>query len=139
MRAEFLERKRAWEEERKREGAEALPDPSHEEEEGLDDGNVDVEGEEMFTFLERGNDSADVCGVEVEMVDRILWQEEEEFEALVESMLENECEMEKYGSEDEEEWDRLFREVVDTQEVGVAERGEGGKIDKDGDGGMDMS
>ena len=81
------------------------------------------------------------CGVEVEMVDRILWQEEEEFEALVERMQENECEMEKYGSEDEEEWDRLFREVVDTQEGTVKETGEGGKLGKGGDtdGGMDMS
>ena len=83
------------------------------------------------------------------MVDRILTQEEEEFEALVESMMDqdqrrgDEYEMERYGSEDDEEWDRLFREVVDTQEVSVARTGEGGKLDKggdgDGDGGMDMS
>ena len=75
------------------------------------------------------------------MVDRILSQEEEEFEALVERMQENECEMSNYGSDDDEEWDRLFREVVDTQEVSVARTGEGGKLDKggDGDGGMDMS
>ena len=83
------------------------------------------------------------------MVDRILSQEEEEFEALVESMLDqdqdqrrgDEYEVDGYRSEDDEEWDRLFREVVDTQEVSVARTGEGGKLDKGGhgDGGMDMS
>ena len=102
----------------------------------------------------------DAEGGEVEMVDRILSQEEEEFEALVERMeeerrgrgegcerpeteyerQENEHEMSDYGSDDEE-WDRLFREVVDTQDSSVGETGEGWKIDKggDGDGGMDMS
>lgn len=85
-------------------------------------------------------------GEEVEMVDRILSQEEEEFEALVEGWgREGERGREGYGygSEDDEEWDRLFREVVgmDTG-VGIGlEGGEGGGRDKsgDGDGGMDMS
>ena len=77
-------------------------------------------------------------------MDRILSQEEEAFEALVVGMLEwkgEEGEGEGFGSEDEEEWDRLFREVVDTQEGAGAEMGEGGKVDKgeEGDGGMDMS
>ncbi|KAK0514726.1 hypothetical protein JMJ35_003343 [Cladonia borealis] len=127
LRAEFLERKRAWEEERKREAVEALPllsDEDGEEEGGIGDGDG-LEGEE------------------VEMVDRIFSQEEEEFEALVERMQEGEREMSNYGSDDDEEWDRLFREVVDTQGFTGAETGEGGKIDKggdgDGDGGMDMS
>ena len=81
-------------------------------------------------------------------MDRILSQEEEAFEALVGGMLERRGEEggregEGFRSEDddEEEWDRLFREVVDTQEGTVAETGEDGKVDKggDGDGGMDMS
>ena len=88
------------------------------------------------------------------MVDRILSQEEEEFEALVEGWgregegreqdqdqgWEKEYEMSDYGSEDDEEWDRLFREVV--VDTGV-EREEGGKMEKSGegnaDGGMDLS
>ena len=85
------------------------------------------------------------------MVDRILSQEEEGFEALVESMQkqkqkqgrEDEYEMSDYGTEDDEEWDRLFREVVDTGVSGGVEMGEGGERDKggegEGDGGMDMS
>ena len=77
-------------------------------------------------------------GAEVEMVDRILSQEEEEFEALVEGWGRV---GEGYGSEDDEEWDRLFREVVDTGVGSGVEGGEGGERDKngDGDGGMDMS
>ena len=45
-----MERKRAWEEERRREAAEALPVLSDEEEEGRV-GDRDVEGEEMFTLV----------------------------------------------------------------------------------------
>ena len=88
-----------------------------------------------------GGKGDDLEGEEVEMVDRIFSQEEEEFEALVERMQQGERGMSNYGSDDDEEWDRLFREVVDGQEGRGMEMGEGGKIDKggDGDGGMDMS
>ena len=64
---------------------------------------------------------------EVEMVDQILSQEDQEFEALVLSMhgsADQEHHQQKtnldYGS-DEEEYDRLFMEVISTQ--GSAERG----------------
>ena len=63
---------------------------------------------------------------EVEMVDQILSQEDQEFEALVLSMHESgdrEHNQQKtnldYGS-DEEEYDRLFMEVISRQ--GSAER-----------------
>lgn len=77
------------------------------------------------------------------MVDRILSQEEEEFEALVEGWGrdgEGERGREGYASEDDEEWDRLFREVVgmDTGEVGES-GGRGNGDEREGDGGMDMS
>ncbi len=73
---------------------------------------------------------------EVEMVDR----EEEAVEKMVEGLVEQGGgEGEGFGGEDdeEEEWDRLFREVVDGQEGSGEKRGEGGEGDEGG--GMDMS
>ncbi|KAL9073196.1 MAG: hypothetical protein Q9161_003028 [Pseudevernia consocians] len=104
LRKDFLSRQKEWELDQARSAPEAP--------QALDDDEREAESRPL---------------AEVEMVDRILSQETQEFEALVSSMQNtaNQADhrqqktISEYGS-DEEEYDELFMEVMSRQ--GLAER-----------------
>jgi len=71
---------------------------------------------------------------EIEMVDQILSQEDQEFEALISLMQSEEHNEERNTStysSDDEEYDQLFMDVMSKEEVAEGDAKEAGKTDTD--------
>lgn len=71
---------------------------------------------------------------EIEMVDQILSQEDQEFEALISLMQSEEHNEERNTStysSDDEEYDQLFMDVMSKEEVAEGDVKEAGKTDTD--------
>ena len=115
MRKDFLLRQKEWELDQARSAPEApqvLDDDEREAVSAMDGKSA----EHVCVYF-----PLRFCLAEVEMVDRILSQENQEFEALVSSMQDNsdqeyhqQTTASDYGS-DEEEYDQLLMEVISRQ------------------------
>lgn len=121
LRADFLSRQKQWEVEQARSAPEAPQAPEDEE-------------------MAETSDAID----ELEFVDHILSQEDQELEAIFSSMEDERQQddyqtypMSNYGSDDEE-YDKLFEEVMSGQE-GTENNTAGGMINPEDERGMDMS
>lgn len=75
-----------------------------------------------------------VCWAEIEMVDQILSQEDQEFEALISLLQRNEHGQDQtnsaYGSDDDE-YDQLFMDVMSKEEVAEGSAKEAAKTNTD--------